>query len=457
MNIHHILHQQKVFFATHKTKNVSYRIQQLEKLKSVLQEHEEMLYEAIHQDFGKSRFDTFTTEISFILKDITYFLKNLKRLSKPRKVATNLANIPGRSRIYFEPLGNVLVIGAWNYPYQLSLSPMVAAIAAGNTCVIKPSEVAENTMVAMAKIINENFDPELLHVAQGGVEETTEILQLKFDKIFFTGSTRVGKIVYEAAAKHLTPIVLELGGKSPAIVTESADFEVTAKRIVWGKFLNGGQTCVAPDYVLVNEKIKDKFLEYLRSYILKFNYRCDSEHYTRIINEKNFDRLVQLIDPEKIYTGGNHDRSRLFIEPTILHNISWDDKMMEEEIFGPILPVLTYPYFREALTEIQSREKPLAAYLFTNNEDEKKLFTSLVSFGGGCINDVIMHLSNPHLPFGGVGNSGMGHYHGRFSFETFSHQKAVLHRKWWGEPNLKYPPYSENKLKWIKRLLGLFL
>ena len=454
MNIHHILHQQKVFFATHKTKNVSYRIQQLEKLKSVLQEHEEMLYEAIHQDFGKSRFDTFTTEISFILKDITYFLKNLKRLSKPRKVATNLANIPGRSRIYFEPLGNVLVIGAWNYPYQLSLSPMVAAIAAGNTCIIKPSEVAANTMVAMAKIINENFDPELLHVAQGGVEETTEILQLKFDKIFFTGSTRVGKIVYEAAAKHLTPIVLELGGKSPAIVTESADFEVTAKRIVWGKFLNGGQTCVAPDYVLVNEKIKDKFLEYLRSYIQQFNYQPDSEHYTRIINEKNFDRLVQLIDPEKIYTGGNHDRSRLFIEPTILHNISWDDKIMEEEIFGPILPVLTYPYFREALTEIQSREKPLAAYLFTNNEDEKKLFTSLVSFGGGCINDVIMHLSNPHLPFGGVGNSGMGHYHGRFSFETFSHQKAVLHRKWWGEPNLKYPPYSENKLKWIKRLLG---
>ena len=454
MNIHHILHQQKVFFATHKTKNVSYRIQQLEKLKSVLQEHEEMLYEAIHQDFGKSRFDTFTTEISLVLNDIEYFFKNLKRLSKPRKVATNLANIPGRSRIYFEPLGNVLVIGAWNYPYQLSLSPMVAAIAAGNTCVIKPSEVAENTMVAMAKIINENFDPEFLYVAQGGVEETTEILQLKFDKIFFTGSTRVGKIVYEAAAKHLTPIVLELGGKSPAIVTESADFEVTAKRIVWGKFLNGGQTCVAPDYVLVNEKIKDKFLEYLRSYIQQFNYQPDSEHYTRIINEKNFDRLVQLIDPEKIYTGGNHDRSRLFIEPTILHNISWDDKIMEEEIFGPILPVLTYPYFREALTEIESREKPLAAYLFTNNEDEKKLFTSLVSFGGGCINDVIMHLSNPHLPFGGVGNSGMGHYHGRFSFETFSHQKAVLHRKWWGEPNLKYPPYSENKLKWIKRLLG---
>lgn len=454
MNIHHILHQQKIFFATHKTKNVSYRIQQLEKLKSVLQEHEEMLYEAIHQDFGKSRFDTFTTEISFILKDITYFLKNLKRLSKPRKVATNLANIPGRSRIYFEPLGNVLVIGAWNYPYQLSLSPMVAAIAAGNTCIIKPSEVAANNMVAMAKIINENFDPELLHVAQGGVEETTEILQLKFDKIFFTGSTRVGKIVYEAAAKHLTPIVLELGGKSPAIVTESADFQIAAKRIVWGKFLNGGQTCVAPDYVLVNEKIKDKFLEYLRSYNLKSNYRSDSEHYTRIINEKNFDRLIQLIDPEKIYTGGNHDRSQLFIEPTILHNISWDDKIMEEEIFGPILPVLTYLYFREALTEIQSREKPLAAYLFTNNEDEKKLFTSLVSFGGGCINDVIMHLSNPHLPFGGVGNSGMGHYHGKFSFETFSHQKAVLHRKWWGEPNLKYPPYSENKLKWIKRLLG---
>ncbi len=454
MNIQHILHQQKTFFASHTTKNVEYRIQQLKKLKSVLQEHEEMLYEAIQQDFGKSRFDTFTTEISFVLKDIEYFIKNLKWLSKPRKVATNLANIPGRSRIYFEPLGNVLVIGAWNYPYQLSLSPMVAAIAAGNTCIIKPSEVAENTMVAMANIINENFNPEFLYVARGGVEETTEILQRKFDKIFFTGSTRVGKIVYEAAAKNLTPVVLELGGKSPAIVTESADLEVTAKRIVWGKFLNGGQTCVAPDYVLVNEKIKDRFLDYLRSYIQQFDYQPDSEHYTRIINEKNFDRLVQLIDPEKIHTGGNHDRFRLFIEPTILHNISWDDKIMEEEIFGPILPVLTYANFRETLTEIQNREKPLAAYLFSGNDDEKKLFTTHISFGGGCINDVIMHLSNPHLPFGGVGNSGMGRYHGKFSFETFSHQKAVLHRQWWGEPNLKYPPYSENKLKWIKRLLG---
>ncbi|MGZ5189203.1 MAG: aldehyde dehydrogenase family protein, partial [Kaistella sp.] len=327
------------------------------------------------------------------------------------------------------------------------------SMAAGNTCILKPSEVAENTMKAMAKIINENFPKEYLFVAEGGVEEITEILKLKFDKIFFTGSTKVGQIVYEAAAKHLTPVTLELGGKSPAIVTQSADFEVAAKRIVWGKFLNAGQTCVAPDYILVDEKVKDSFLDALKSYIQKFNYQPDSEHYTQIINERNFNRLINLIDKDKIYLGGNYDAQKRYIEPTILHEVKWDDAVMQEEIFGPILPVITFRNFNEALLKIAEKDKPLAAYLFTDNSEEKEHFLNKITFGGGCINDVVMHLSNDYLPFGGVGNSGIGSYHGKYGFQAFSHQKAILERVTWGEPDLKYPPYSDKKSYWIKKLL----
>ena len=419
----------------------------------MIEKNSNLLYEAIDKDFGKSKFDTFTTEISFVLKDIDYYTKNLSKFASPKKVRTNLVNQIASSKVYYEPLGNTLVIGAWNYPFQLSLSPLVAAMAAGNTVILKPSEVAENSMKAMAKIINENFPDEYLFVAEGGVQETTEILKLKFDKIFFTGSPRVGQIVYEAAAKHLTPVTLELGGKSPAIVTASANFEVAAKRIVWGKFLNAGQTCVAPDYVLVDEKVKDQFLEYLRKFIKEFNYEPGSPHYTRIANTKNFDRIKNLIDSEKLYHGGKTDAEKLYIEPTVLENVLWEDPIMQEEIFGPVLPVLTYKYFREALNEVLVREKPLAAYLFTSKNDEKDLFNSQISFGGGCINDVVMHLSNDHLPFGGVGNSGIGNYHGKFGFDTFSHQKSVLERVTWGEPDIKYPPYSEKKLNWIKKLL----
>jgi len=442
-----------MFFNTQKTKDIRFRKIYLEKIRDVILNNEALLYQAIEDDFGKSKFDTFTTEISFVLKDIDYYLKNLNSLARPKKVRTNLANQWGSSKIYSDPLGCTLVIGAWNYPYQLSLSPMVTAIAAGNTCIIKPSEVAENTMKAMAKIINENFPPEYIHVLEGGVEETTEILKLKFDKIFFTGSTKVGKIVYEAAAKNLTPVTLELGGKSPAIVTSTADFDVAAKRIIWGKFLNGGQTCVAPDYILVDEKVKDSFLDALKSYIQKFDYRSDSPHYTKIINARNFDRLVKMINPEKVFFGGNYEAEKRFIEPTIMHNISWEDAAMQEEIFGPILPVLTFNNFNEALMMINEHEKPLSAYLFTDNSDEKESFVNKISFGGGCINDVIMHLSNDNLPFGGVGNSGIGSYHGKYGFQTFSHQKSVLDRATWGEPDLKYPPYTEDKMKWIKRLL----
>ncbi|SHF41064.1 aldehyde dehydrogenase (NAD+) [Chryseobacterium arachidis] len=453
MEIQEIVYKQKDFFKTQQTKNIRFRKMYLEKLRDVILENEHLLYEAIYQDFGKSKFDTFTTEISFVLNDIEYYLKNLKSLSKPKRVRTNLVNQFGKSRIYSEPLGNVLVIGAWNYPYQLSLSPIVAALAAGNCCILKPSEIAENTMKVMAKIINENFPPEYVYAYEGGIEETTELLKLKFDKIFFTGSTKVGKIVYEAAAKNLTPVTLELGGKSPAIITKEANLEVAAKRIIWGKFLNAGQTCVAPDYLLIEESVQEQFLEMLRKYIQEFKYESGSEHYTKIINQKNFERLITLIDKDKIYFGGNFNREKLFIEPTILTNIHWNDEVMQEEIFGPILPVISFTNLNVILNEILELEKPLAAYLFTDNSEEKENFLQKLSFGGGCINDVMMHLGNENLPFGGVGNSGIGNYHGKFGFETFSNQKAILERATWGEPNIKYPPYSEKKLSWIKRFL----
>lgn len=453
MNFESILTEQRVFFNSQKTKNLKFRKMYLKKLKEVILNNEELIYEAIYKDFGKSKFDTFTTEISFVIKDIDYFLDNLNSLSKPKSTRTNLANQFGSSKIYPEPLGCALVIGAWNYPIQLSLSPAVAALAAGNTCILKPSEIAENCMKIMSKLINNNFPKEYFYVAEGGVEETTQILKLKFDKIFFTGSPKVGQIVYEAAAKHLTPVTLELGGKSPAIVTKSADFDVAAKRIVWGKFLNAGQTCVAPDYILVDEKVKDSFLDTLKSYILKFNYTSNSEEYTQIINEKNFERLIKLIDQSKIFYGGKSDAEHRFIEPTIMHNVTWNDAVMQEEIFGPILPVLTFQNFNEALLQIAAQEKPLSAYLFSDNAEEKEEFISKISFGGGCINDVIMHLGNDNLPFGGVGNSGMGNYHGKFGFQAFSHQKSILDRATWGETDFKYPPYSEDKLNWIKKLM----
>ncbi|MDH6253994.1 aldehyde dehydrogenase (NAD+) [Chryseobacterium sp. H1D6B] len=453
MEIREILSDQRAFFQSQKTKNIKFRKIYLEKLKSLIIQNEELLYEAVYKDFGKSKFDTFTTEISFVLKDIDYYLKNLNSLSKPRRVKTNLANQLGKSRLYPDPLGCILVIGAWNYPYQLSLSPIIAALAAGNCCILKPSEIAENTMKAMAKIINENFPPEYLYVFEGGIDETTQLLKLKFDTIFFTGSTKVGKIVYKAAAENLTPVTLELGGKSPVIVTKDADLQVAAKRIVWGKFLNAGQTCVAPDYLLIEESVQEQFLEMLRNYIKEFKYDPGSEQYTRIINQRNFQRLIKLIDKEKIYDGGKYNEDKLYIEPTILTQVNWEDDAMQEEIFGPILPVIAFQNFNIVLNSILELEKPLSAYLFTNNSEEKENFMQKISFGGGCINDVIMHLSNENLPFGGIGNSGIGNYHGKYGFETFSHQKAVLERATWGEPNIKYPPYSEKKFSWIKRFL----
>ena len=453
MNYADILQQQKTFFNTHATKDLDFRKAQLQKLKKVVKSNEKLLYDAIYQDFGKSEFETFGTEISFIYKDIDYYLKNLKSFAKPKSVLTNIVNQMGSSKIVFEPLGNCLVIGAWNYPYQLTLTPVIAAIAAGNTCMIKPSELPENTMKAMAKLINENFDPQFLYVVEGGVEETTAILKLRFDKIFFTGSPRVGKIVYKAAAEHLTPVTLELGGKSPAFVTEKADLQIAAKRIVWGKFINAGQTCVAPDYLYVAENIKAKFLKVLIEEIKKRNYTDNVDHYCKIINERNFDRLEKMIDREKVVFGGETNREKRYISPTVLDHVTWEDAVMQEEIFGPILPILTYKNLETAMQTVVEGEKPLSAYLFSNDAKEQELFTEKLSFGGGCINDTLMHLSNDRLPFGGVGNSGIGHYHGKFGFEAFSHQKAILKKSNYLEPELKYPPYSDAKLNILKKLL----
>ena len=453
MNYADILQQQKTFFNSHATKDLDFRKAQLQKLKKVVKSNEKLLYDAIYQDFGKSEFETFGTEISFIYKDIDYYLKNLKSFAKPKNVLTNIVNQMGSSKIVFEPLGNCLVIGAWNYPYQLTLTPVIAAIAAGNTCVIKPSELPENTMKAMAKLINENFDAQFLYVVEGGVEETTAILKLRFDKIFFTGSPRVGKIVYKAAAEHLTPVTLELGGKSPAFVTEKADLQIAAKRIVWGKFINAGQTCVAPDYLYVAENIKAKFLKVLIEEIKKRNYTDNVDHYCKIINERNFDRLEKMIDREKVVFGGETNREKRYISPTVLDNVTWEDAVMQEEIFGPILPILTYKNLETAMQTVVEGEKPLSAYLFSNDAKEQELFTEKLSFGGGCINDTLMHLSNDRLPFGGVGNSGIGHYHGKFGFIAFSHQKAILKKSNYLEPELKYPPYSDAKLNILKKLL----
>ena len=453
MNYADILQQQKTFFNSHATKDLDFRKAQLQKLKKVVKSNEKLLYDAIYQDFGKSEFETFGTEISFIYKDIDYYLKNLKSFAKPKNVLTNIVNQMGSSKIVFEPLGNCLVIGAWNYPYQLTLTPVIAAIAAGNTCMIKPSELPENTMKAMAQLINENFDAKFLYVVEGGVEETTAILKLRFDKIFFTGSPRVGKIVYKAAAEHLTPVTLELGGKSPAFVTEKADLQIAAKRIVWGKFINAGQTCVAPDYLYVAENIKEKFLKVLIEEIKKRNYTDNVDHYCKIINERNFDRLEKMIDREKVVFGGETNREKRYISPTVLDNVTWDDAVMQEEIFGPILPILTYKNLETAMQTVVEGEKPLSAYLFSNDAKEQELFTEKLSFGGGCINDTLMHLSNDRLPFGGVGNSGIGHYHGKFGFIAFSHQKAILKKSNYLEPELKYPPYSDTKLNILKKLL----
>ncbi|MHA6727440.1 aldehyde dehydrogenase family protein [Chryseobacterium sp. A301] len=455
MNFQDIISTQRTFFQSHKTKDLKFRRIQLELLNSTLKKNENLLYEALEKDLGKSRFDTYATELSMVYSELGYYLKNLRSLSQPKRVRTNLANLPGQSRIYLEPLGSVLVMAPWNYPLQLSLCPAIAALAAGNTVILKPSEHAPHTMALLTSLINSTFSSHSFYCAKGGQEVASELLKYKWDKIFFTGSTKVGKIVYEAAAKHLTPVTLELGGKSPAIVTRSADLKTAAKRIVWGKFLNAGQTCVAPDYVLIDSAIESEFLSHVTHYLKKFRYEAQSTHYAKIVTPSHFERLEGLLEGEDPYYGGNRNKETLYFEPTVIRGVTRESPLMQEEIFGPILPILSYSSFSQALQSVLHDEKPLAAYLFSNRNVEKEAFLTQLSFGGGCINDVVMHLTNPSLPFGGVGSSGMGSYHGEKGFLTFSHEKSILKRTTWGEPSIKYPPYSKSKLKWIKRLMSI--
>lgn len=445
---------QRAFFNSNKTKDIKYRIQQLKKLRTVLKKNEQELYQAIYKDFKKSVFETYAAELSLVYHDIEEGIKKVKRWSKSKKVKTNLPNLPATCYVIPEPLGVVLVIGAWNYPYQLSLCPLIAAIISGNTVVLKPSELSSHTSAIMSKLINESFDPAYLHVIEGGVPETTLLLEQRFDKIFFTGSTSVGKIIYRAASKFLTPVTLELGGKSPAIVTDDCDLKVTAKRIVWGKFLNAGQTCIAPDYVVVDHKVVNQFLVLLKTQIEAFDYKIENDNYVQIINKRNYDRLINLISKDKLYYGGESNDHDRVINPTVLSEIDFDDPIMKEEIFGPILPVISYSNLDEVLGRIKAKEKPLSCYVFAKNNKIRDKVLYELSFGGGAVNDTLMHISNSNLPFGGVGESGMGSYHGYAGFQCFSHFKSILRKPFFLEPNIKFSPYNATKLGWIKRLLG---
>ncbi|WP_341905828.1 aldehyde dehydrogenase [Fluviicola taffensis] len=450
-----ILEKQRAFFNSNQTKDLNFRIDQLQRLKTLLLSNQNRLNEAIYADFGKSPFETFTNEFGLVYLDIDEACSKLKKWAKWKRVRTNWVNFPAKSYIIPEPLGVSLVIGAWNYPYQLALAPVVAAIAAGNTVILKPSELPSNTSKTMAELINNFFDPAFFHVVEGGIDETTALLEQRFDKIFFTGSPNVGRVVYQAAAKHLTPVTLELGGKSPAIFTEGANLKMGIKRLIWAKFLNSGQTCIAPDYVLLPKSLKAEFLRLAKEEIDAASYSPENGNYIRIINDRNVQRLARLLDQNKVYSGGKIDEESRIIEPTLIQDVTFDDAIMQEEIFGPLLPVLTYDSIDEAIREIKKREKPLSCYLFTNDSVLKNKLLNELSFGGGAVNESLMHISNSRLPFGGVGNSGMGSYHGEAGFRAFSHYKSIMEKSSWFETKLKYSPYSEGKLKWIKRLMGM--
>lgn len=445
--------QQRAYFDRGLTLGYAARLSALHQFDSALRQYEDRIVAALYEDFQKSEFESFTTEFSMLYEEIHRAKRNLKKWMRPERVRTNWINWPASSAILREPLGVNLIIGAWNYPVLLLLQPAVSAIAAGNTAVLKPSENAPAVANILQEMVNTNFDPGHLVVVQGDAPATQKLLSLKWDHIFYTGSTLVGKIIYQAAAKNLTPVTLELGGKSPAIVGESAHLALTAKRLIWGKFLNAGQTCVAPDYVLVHHSVRDAFLQACVAELKRSNYTHGQRHYCQIINERHFDRLMALIDEKKVFYSGAHDRDQRFIAPTIMIDVSLDDAVMQEEIFGPLLPVMTYTHIDQAVTLIKTLEKPLAAYIFSNDKKECQKVLSQLSFGGGAVNDVVMHLSNPHLPFGGVGYSGIGAYHGKHGLDCFSHRKSILYKKNWFEAPLKYPPLGSKKLAWIKRIM----
>lgn len=434
---------------------IEWRMQQLSQLAALLGDNAERFAAALRRDLGKSDFETRTTEIGVVLAEIRFARRHLQRWARAKPVATPLITQLARSRIVPEPKGMVLIIGAWNYPVQLLGAPLVAAIAAGNVAVLKPSELAPETARLWAELLPRYLHPGCYAIVEGGAEVAGELLRHRFDHVFFTGGGRVAKIIMHAAAEQLAPVTLELGGKSPCIVAADADITSAARRIAWGKFLNAGQSCVAPDYVLVERKIAAELLAALKRQLQEF-YGHDaaaSPDYARIVNDAHFDRLCALIDEQPVAYGGGRERSTRYIEPTLVANPELASGLMQEEIFGPVLPVLAVDSIDAAISMVRERSKPLALYIFTANRRLQSVITNSVSAGNICINDTMMFMGAPTLPFGGVGASGMGRYHGHFGFETFSHMKTVMRRSLWPDPDWRYPPYSARKLQWLRKLL----
>ena len=441
------------YFNSGVTKPYAFRIQQLKALKAAIVKHEEDLYAALYADLKKSKEESWVTELGMVISELNAILKGLKQWMQPESAGTNLLNLPSSSYVLKEPLGVVLIIGPWNYPFQLLINPLLGAIAAGNCVVLKPSEFSPATTAVMKKLIEETFLPEYILYAEGdGATVIPEMMNnFSFDHIFYTGSTAVGKIIYKMAAEKLTPVTLELGGKSPCIVESDANINVAARRIAITKFSNCGQMCVAPDYVLVHEAVKEKFVEELKKATVKFYDEKPQESYSygKIINEKQFNRLTGYLNNGTVVHGGHVDKEKLFIEPTVLTDVSMDMPVMKDEIFGPILPVISFASAVEAKEIIEQHPNPLAFYLYTSSKQKENYWMNEIPFGGGCVNNSSWHLTNHHLPFGGRGFSGTGNYHGKYSFETFSHRKAIMKTPTWFDPDIKYPPFK-GKLKLFK-------
>ncbi len=444
---------QREFFLSNKTLDIKWRKEQLKLLKKNIQKHESEILQALHDDLNKSKTEAFMTEVGIVYHEIGFMIRNIDKLCRPQKVHTPLHEFPAKSIIYRQPHGVVLVMSPWNYPFNLSLVPLVGAIACGNTCVLKPSAYSAKTSEILAKIIGETFAPEYVTTVVGGREENKQLLEQQFDYIFFTGSPTVGKEVMSAAAKYLTPVTLELGGKSPVIIDKSADFNLSAKRLVWGKLINAGQTCVCPDYIFVPKgraiEFIDKCIKWIKTY-----YKEDLASFGKIINEKHFKRLSNLISRSKVYYGGDIHPETNQIEPTVLYPVSFDEPVMGEEIFGPILPFVEYDDMNQVINYIRRQPRPLAMYLFAKDKKVIEDIMSSVPFGGGCVNDCIVHLSTDELPFGGIGNSGMGRYHGKASIDTFTVAKSVLNKSLKLDIEMRYPPYNDAKFNLIKKFLN---
>lgn len=454
--LNQMIDEQRNFFFSGQTKDVEFRKTQLKSLKGTIKKYEKEILLALKKDLGKSEFEAYSNEVGIVLDSIGYMIKNIDEWVKPEQIKTPIHFQPAKSFVVREPYGVTLIIGPFNYPFQLIMEPLLGAVVGGNTAIVKPSEAAENTTKIIKKIIEETFDPSFVRVVEGEKEEVNLLIHAPFDYIFFTGSVSVGKIVMRAASERLTPITLELGGKSPVIVDQTANLNVAAKRIVWGKFSNNGQTCVAPDYLLVHETVYEQFVQQIKGTIRNFygDNPQNSEDYGRVINTKHVERLYELLKLEREYItyGGTVDVEDRYIEPTILENITWENPIMEDEIFGPILPIMKYTSLHKIIHEIRQKPKPLAAYLFSENEKAMDFFLNELSFGGGCINDTLVHVGNTHLPFGGVGPSGINHYHGKASFENFTHPKSIMKRSTKMNNNILYPPYK-GKTKLVRMIL----